>query len=202
MIYYRELILDRASEARKDPDWVIKQWTRRSCRVFVLRHDKSLMRWPDRERDRPEAVQVARTELESLTESGDFAVAVVVPALELATADVYRRWDSLGEPSGPPIPGSNVPPGLRSLGPLQNDLWPAALDLSPEMGEWRSALESTWGTTVAMTGSGSALFGFFPTKDEADGAVQAADVPFRARRAVVPVAHGAILDHRYTSERP
>lgn len=139
--------------------------------------------------------------LDPLDERAAFAMAIVVPPLELSTPAVYRRWDTLGEPEGPPMPSRHAPPSLRGLAPFRNDLWPAALALSPELGEWRSALESTWGTTVAMTGSGSALFGFFPTRDEAEGAVRASTVPYRARRAVVPVAHGAILDPRYTSER-
>lgn len=46
MIYYRELNLDRATELRKDREWLSVQWTRRQCRVFVLRNDKSLMHPP------------------------------------------------------------------------------------------------------------------------------------------------------------
>lgn len=44
MIYYQDLKLDRAGEQRKNPDWLRQQWTRQQCRVFILRHDKSLMR--------------------------------------------------------------------------------------------------------------------------------------------------------------
>lgn len=47
MIYYRDLDLDRAGEQRKNRDWLKQQWTRQQCRVFVLRHDKSLMRRDD-----------------------------------------------------------------------------------------------------------------------------------------------------------
>lgn len=139
--------------------------------------------------------------IEPLTSHLAVAIAVVVPTVELSTPDVFRRWDVLGEPEGPRIPGRDLPPGLRGLEPLQNDLWPAALDLSPELGDWRSELQAAWGTTVSMTGSGSALFAFFPARDEAEDAVRAIDVAFRARRAVVPVAHGAMLDPRYTSDR-
>lgn len=133
--------------------------------------------------------------------TSDYALAVVVPPLELSTAAVYRQWDAMNEPEGEALPFRDVPPALRGLGPLQNDLWPAALSLAPEMGDWRSELVQAWGTAVAMSGSGSALFGFFGDSVEAQEALHAAEVPFRARRAVVPVAHGARLDPRYTPER-
>ena len=71
MIYYRELILDRAGEARKELAWVERQWTRRQCRVFILRNDKSLMRWRDRDADTPEVIQVAQARLDELTERAD-----------------------------------------------------------------------------------------------------------------------------------
>ena len=66
MIYYRELRLDRASESRKDQDWLQQQWTRRHCRVFVLRNDKSLMRWRDRDRDQPEVIHLSQLEVAEL----------------------------------------------------------------------------------------------------------------------------------------
>ncbi len=130
-----------------------------------------------------------------------FAVGIVVPPIELATPAVYGRWDALGEPEGPRMPAQGLPPQLRELGPFQNDLWPAALDLSPELGDWQEELAGAWGTAVAMTGSGSGLFGFFPALDEAEDAVRSIDLEFRARRAAIPLAHGAILDPRYTPER-
>lgn len=63
MIYYRELNLDRASEARKDRNWLEEQWTRQQCRVFVLRNDKSLVRWTRLESDLPQAVQLPPADL-------------------------------------------------------------------------------------------------------------------------------------------
>jgi NAD+ diphosphatase len=59
-------MLDRASVARKDRAWLEQQWTRRHCRVFLLRNDKSLMRWRDREAEQPEVVHVAQTEVVGL----------------------------------------------------------------------------------------------------------------------------------------
>ncbi len=71
MIYYRELILDRAGEARKDLAWLEQQWTRQHCRVFVLRDDKSLMRWQDRDVDTPEVIQVAQARIADLALQAD-----------------------------------------------------------------------------------------------------------------------------------
>ena len=74
MIYYRELKLDRASDSRKNRDWLEQQWTRQQCRVFVLRHDKSLMRCsPDRSNP-PEIVHLSRTDVISFANRSEQAV--------------------------------------------------------------------------------------------------------------------------------
>jgi 4-diphosphocytidyl-2C-methyl-D-erythritol kinase len=41
-----------------------------------------------------------------------------------------------------------------------------------------------------MTGSGSGLFAYFPTLDEAEDAVTGAPATARAARAVTPIDHG------------
>jgi 4-diphosphocytidyl-2C-methyl-D-erythritol kinase len=83
-----------------------------------------------------------------------------------------------------------LPPALRDGPPIRNDLFPAAVSLDPRIGEWRDEVAQKWGTGVAMTGSGSALFAFFATLDEAESAVAVIDTPTRAAEAVVPVAVG------------
>jgi 4-diphosphocytidyl-2-C-methyl-D-erythritol kinase len=108
-----------------------------------------------------------------------FAVAVVVPPFSLATADVYRRWDALDSPEGPAIADEDLPPQLRAGLPIRNDLYPAAVSLDPRLAEWHAELESQWSTAVAMTGSGSALFSFFSSLDEADDAAAALSLPTR-----------------------
>ncbi|MDH3389968.1 MAG: NAD(+) diphosphatase, partial [Gammaproteobacteria bacterium] len=50
------------------------QWTRQNCRVFVLRNDKSLMRWRDREADTPEVIMLAQSEIENLEAGFDHVV--------------------------------------------------------------------------------------------------------------------------------
>jgi 4-diphosphocytidyl-2-C-methyl-D-erythritol kinase len=101
-----------------------------------------------------------------------FAVAVVVPEYRLRTADVYRRWDEMEGPVGETIASGLLPPRLRDGIPIRNDLTPAAIDLEPALADFMADLRSRWGTVVAMTGSGSACFGFFPDVGEAEDAAQ------------------------------
>ncbi len=74
MIYYRELNLDRACESRKDRDWLQQQWTRRHCRVFILRDDKSLMRWRGIDAAIPEAIHLPRAETVDLIDEFEHLV--------------------------------------------------------------------------------------------------------------------------------
>ena len=112
-------------------------------------------------------------QIELLPALADFAVAVVVPELRLATGEVYRRWDDLGGPEGETVPDSQLPPSLRRLMPMRNDLLAAALDLAPELGDFMADVRSAWGTAVCLTGSGSACFGYFASIDEANHAASA-----------------------------
>jgi 4-diphosphocytidyl-2-C-methyl-D-erythritol kinase len=128
--------------------------------------------------------------LSPATASDDFALAVVVPPLRLATAAVYRRWDELGEPEGPAPAERGLPVSLRDAGPFGNDLFAAAVHIAPELGDWAADLAQRWGVPVAMSGSGPALFGYFPTLDEAAEAAAAAPPGARAARGCAPVAMG------------
>ncbi len=122
--------------------------------------------------------------------AADYSLAVVVPPFRLATGAVYRRWDELGGPGGPGISGRALPASLRELAPLVNDLYPAAVDLEPDLGDWAADLARRWGVPAAMSGSGPALFGFFATPDEADEAARIAAAGAGAARGCVPVAAG------------
>ncbi len=119
-----------------------------------------------------------------------YALAVVVPPVELSTPAVFRTWDDLGGVTGPALPESAAPPLLREHGPLRNDLYAAAVALAPAVDEWRLELEARWARPVALSGSGPSLFAFFVDLDEAQGAV--GDVPPGARgaEAVEPVPVG------------
>lgn len=127
--------------------------------------------------------------LTALPPLSGFWLAVVVPPFEIATAAAYRRWDDLSGPEGPPVAGRDLPPILRPEGSLVNDLLPAALSLMPELGDWLADLRRLWGRAVLMSGSGPALFAFFPSAAEAEEAAVA--VPgTRAARACGPVPQG------------
>ncbi|MEN8112758.1 MAG: 4-(cytidine 5'-diphospho)-2-C-methyl-D-erythritol kinase [Actinomycetota bacterium] len=124
------------------------------------------------------------------TDATGFALAIVVPPLDLNTAAVYRAWDDLDGPSGPEIGASDLPPALREYAPLANDLYPAALHVDAAIDEWRAELTHRWGVPVVMTGSGAALFAYFPTRGEAEDAIATAPVEARAARAVEPINRG------------
>lgn len=99
-----------------------------------------------------------------------FSVGVAVPPFELATAEVYRRWDSMGGPVGKELGGLDLPPPLRGLGELRNDLTPAATSMRPDLADWMTDLGRRWERPVLMSGSGPACFGFFLDIDEAEAA--------------------------------
>ena len=120
----------------------------------------------------------------------DFALGVVVPPFTLSTLAVFREWDRLECPTGEVLDDRCLPPSLRGGMPIRNDLFPAAVSLDSRVGEWRDEVADKWGMGVAMTGSGSALFAFFSTIDEARSAIDSIDVPTRAAEAVVPVDVG------------
>jgi 4-diphosphocytidyl-2-C-methyl-D-erythritol kinase len=116
----------------------------------------------------------------------ELALAIVVPPFELATVDVYKKWDELGEPKAQSLDGRQLPPSLRSLGPFRNDLTPAAIALRPELGDFLDDLRQRWGQPPLMTGSGPALFGWFFDQSEAESAATAAPSAARSVRAARP----------------
>jgi 4-diphosphocytidyl-2-C-methyl-D-erythritol kinase len=120
-----------------------------------------------------------------------FSVGVAVPDLFLTSAEVYRRWDQLEYPTGPALEGRALPPALRELAPLRNDLFPAAVAIRPELADWASELARAWERPVAMTGSGPALFAYFADLDEAEQAVRSISPRARSCRAAMPRATGA-----------
>ncbi|MBE0634541.1 4-(cytidine 5'-diphospho)-2-C-methyl-D-erythritol kinase [Candidatus Bipolaricaulota bacterium] len=79
---------------------------------------------------------------------------LVVPEIRCATVDVYREWRS-----------SDAPSQSRALG--QNDLYPAAARLHPELRMYHDAITQTGGKYSGMTGSGSAFYAAFGSCAEA-----------------------------------
>lgn len=131
----------------------------------------------------------------------DFAVAVVIPDFGLSTKDVYQRWDTLEGPEGDPVSDERLPPSLRGGMPMRNDLLPAAVDLEPRLGDFMSDVSSVWGTTVCLTGSGSACFGYFATLDDAaDAATAVSDLTREARGVALRPAGVTRLADRVDGE--
>lgn len=118
--------------------------------------------------------------IEPLTTPDDYVVAIVVPPPELSTAAVYRRWDDLGQPHGRELARRALPPSLRELGSFRNDLQPAAVSMFPELADWQQELSAAWERPVSMSGSGPALFAYFPDPEEANDALSAVEPGARA----------------------
>lgn len=125
-------------------------------------------------------------DIEPLRPLETLAFAVAVPQFGLSTAEVYRHWDEMEGPEGEPLPDHALPPGLRDGMPMRNDLTPAAVDLEPRLGDFIADLRSAWGTSVSLTGSGSACFGYFGSLDEAEDATRAVAAICSAARGVAP----------------
>lgn len=130
------------------------------------------------------------TQMESLDPVSGFAIALVVPPIELATGGVYSKWDDLDGPDGPAVGGRDLPPELRHFESLANDLYPAAAAIAPALEDWRAELAKSWGRPVLLTGSGPTLFAFFIDQLEADDALRATPVGARATKATTPVPFG------------
>ncbi len=128
--------------------------------------------------------------VEPLAPAGGFALAIVVPPVELATSAVYAAWDRLDGPEGPAIAARHLPPALRDYAPLANDLWPAARSLAPALDDWRAELAARWDRPVMLSGSGAALFAYFVDADEAASAGDEAPPGARAVEAVTPAPRG------------
>ncbi|CAN5673436.1 4-(cytidine 5'-diphospho)-2-C-methyl-D-erythritol kinase [soil metagenome] len=123
----------------------------------------------------------------------------------LSTAAVYGRFDQLGgsvtrarpvtdellEALAHGIDGA----GLAELGPLlraANDLWPAAVQLAPEIVGRRDVLERLTGRPWLLTGSGPTLFAIYPSVEQARAAAASWAAP--SGTTLVPTALGSQAD--------
>ena len=95
----------------------------------------------------------------------------------LSTADVYRRFDEIGSPSGrtPKAGWDGLVKSLRNedlvsvAAMLHNDLEQAAFDLMPSLAEAKSSLITAGALGAVMSGSGSAVCGMCADEDSANG---------------------------------
>lgn len=86
-----------------------------------------------------------------------FFYVVCFPGFESATADVYRKWDSLEPALRREKKFWNVGGSIE----MTNDLEPAAFSLYPALARLRAAISLRCGVPFLMTGSGSAFFSVF-----------------------------------------
>jgi 4-diphosphocytidyl-2-C-methyl-D-erythritol kinase len=95
------------------------------------------------------------------------AVVLANPGVELSTADVYARH----RPSGPLPSTLATPTSFAELAAaLENDLASAAELLCPGCVALRSELEAAGAAATLVAGSGSTVFGLFPSPSEAEAA--------------------------------
>jgi 4-diphosphocytidyl-2-C-methyl-D-erythritol kinase len=78
-------------------------------------------------------------------------VLIAVPPFAISTPAVYRAWDELDGPGS-----TRVVHGPAGLGPLANDLEPAAERVEPRLVAFREGLERAAGAPAVLAGSGSA----------------------------------------------
>lgn len=98
-------------------------------------------------------------ELSPLPDGEEHVLVIAKGQGSLSTAEMYRRLDASGFTAGF---GSGE----------GNDFEPVAIELLPEIGELRRALTALGGEEARMTGSGSALFAFFPSLQKAEIAAE------------------------------
>jgi len=97
----------------------------------------------------------------------------------LATADVYARWDELGEASAAPGPVTDMidcieagdAAGVGML--LHNDLEAPAIDLSPELAAKKEALLESGALGALVSGSGPTVFGLASGPEHAQAIAEA-----------------------------
>ena len=98
-------------------------------------------------------------------------IVLAVPSFGVPTPSAYRWWD---EASGAGRSGRR-PPGWRSdLSRLRNDLEPVVARRHPDLGVMIARLRGADAAHAAMSGSGSAVFGLFRTREAALAARTAA----------------------------
>lgn len=118
---------------------------------------------------------------------------LVLPAVHMPTAEVYRRFDEMGlgreqDVADEPYWAEWATLDARDLLPrLVNDLEPPAFAIRPELGALQATLEEKLGRPVRMSGSGSSLFTLFDGQEEAEKDRSAASTA-GARVEVVAIA--------------
>jgi 4-diphosphocytidyl-2C-methyl-D-erythritol kinase len=116
---------------------------------------------------------------------GNPGVLLVLPAQRLSTADVFAAWDRIRPPDGHARKAAEAlaqrfAAGVSAAGLSEatgslaaaNDLWPAAVALSPGLAEFRDAAEAALVRPTLLSGSGPALVAVYPSAEEAASAAR------------------------------
>lgn len=118
---------------------------------------------------------------------------LVLPALSMPTADVYRRFDAMRlgrEQDIESSPDYGRWAKLKSedlLPHLVNDLEAPAFGLAPQLAQLRERIERALGRMVRMSGSGSSLFTLFDAWPEALAAAEQIERDISERGLAVEV---------------
>jgi 4-diphosphocytidyl-2-C-methyl-D-erythritol kinase len=106
-------------------------------------------------------------ELYPLVDAPPRWVVLVFPSFGVSTPEAFRWWDDDRERS----PAGGIgPPASPDPWRVSNDLERPVARRHPQLAEIRDRLERAGSDAAAMTGSGSTVFGLFPTKEAAAAA--------------------------------
>jgi 4-diphosphocytidyl-2-C-methyl-D-erythritol kinase len=109
--------------------------------------------------------------LQRMTDVPGRWVVLVLPDFGVSTKDAYSWWDAehaSGDEEFPPPSAWRVPVGFRRRGDVQNDLQPLVAARHPDIAVIARALVEQGAYHAAMSGSGSAVFGLFDSRQSAD----------------------------------
>jgi 4-diphosphocytidyl-2-C-methyl-D-erythritol kinase len=98
-------------------------------------------------------------------------VVLVLPDFGVSTKDAYSWWDAehaSDDEEFPPPSAWRVPVGFRRRGDVQNDLQPLVAARHPDIAVIARGLVEQGAYHAAMSGSGSAVFGLFDSRQSAD----------------------------------
>lgn len=110
--------------------------------------------------------------LEPIDDLPAFWVLLVTPPVAVSTAWAYQNYNKLGLTKTEKyrkLPSSNILhfSGVELLEVCQNDLEAAVFEKYEELAKIKAQLQNSGAMVSSMTGSGSAMFGLFRTRQEA-----------------------------------
>lgn len=122
-------------------------------------------------------------------------VLLILPAIQMPTPAVYRKFDELGLGEAEVVgEGSDAAwenwgnlPAVDLLAKLVNDLEPPAFAISPALADLRQSAEALLGRAVRMSGSGSSLFTLFDSSQDAAAAVGPIEQSLPVRAIAAPL---------------